>query len=75
MKFTKQEQTLLHRVMRELGRRGGKASANSLTPEQRRARATKAAHAAAKSLTSAERSAKAAKAGRARQANARGGSK
>jgi len=75
VKFTKQEQTLLHRVMRELGRRGGKASANSLTPQQRRARATKAAHAAAKSLTSAERSAKAAKAGRARQANARGGSK
>lgn len=68
MKFTKPEQTLLNRVMRELGRRGGKASANSLTPEQRRARATKAAHAAAKSLTPAGRSAKAAKAGRARQA-------
>lgn len=75
MRFTKQEQTLLRRVMRELGRRGGKASANSLTPEQRRARATKAAHAAAKSLTPAERSAKATKAGRARQAKARGDSK
>jgi hypothetical protein len=66
--FTKQEKSLLRRVMRELGRRGGKASANSLTPEQRRARATKAAHAAAKSLTPTERSSKAAKAGRARQA-------
>ncbi len=61
--------------MRELGRLGGKASANSLTPAERSARATKAAHAAAKSLTPAERSAKAAKAGRARQAKARGDSK
>jgi hypothetical protein len=68
MKFTKQEQTLLHRVMREFGRRGGKASAQSLSPEQRSERATKAARAAAKSLSPAERRAKAAKAGRARQA-------
>lgn len=71
MNFTKQERTLLRRVMRELGRRGEKASAARMTPEQRQQRATKAARAAANSLSPAERRAKAVKAGRARQAKRR----
>jgi hypothetical protein len=42
MRITKEQQALLSAALRELGRRGGKASAAALTPEQRRARAVKA---------------------------------
>lgn len=42
MRITKQQRAVLSRVMRQLGRQGGKASAARLTPEQRRARSTKA---------------------------------
>jgi len=45
MKITKSQRALLSTVMRELGRRGGKASAAALTPEERRAKATKAGRA------------------------------
>ncbi len=45
MKVTAREQKLLSRVLRELGRKGGRASARVLTPEQRTARARKAGRA------------------------------
>ena len=42
MKFTKQQRALLSAVMRDLGRWGGLATAARMTPEQRRARSSKA---------------------------------
>jgi hypothetical protein len=42
MRITKEQQALLSATLRELGRRGGKASAAALTPEQRHARGVKA---------------------------------
>jgi hypothetical protein len=47
MKFTKQQRALLSAVMRDLGRRGGLATAANMTPEQRRARSSKALQARA----------------------------
>ena len=46
-RISKKERASLTSVLRELGRRGGKASASALTPEQRRARAVKAGNASA----------------------------
>ncbi|MEK7750438.1 MAG: hypothetical protein AAB654_00885 [Acidobacteriota bacterium] len=38
----------MSRIMREMGRKGGKTAAQQMTPEQRRERARKAAAASAK---------------------------
>lgn len=42
LKITARQRSVLRNVMRELGRRGGKASAKALTAEQRRAKARRA---------------------------------
>jgi hypothetical protein len=69
--MSKKERDVLAKVLRQLGSIGGKASADSLTPEQRRARARKAGKASAKSLSRDERRARAVKAGKASAAKRR----
>jgi hypothetical protein len=45
--------TLMHQVMAEMGSRGGKRSLETMSPEQRSARAKKASEAAAQKRTAA----------------------
>ena len=55
------------RIVAEMGRKGGKASAAALTPEQRQARASAAGKASAAAMTPKQRKERARRAGSARR--------
>ena len=59
MTLTQVERTKMSRIMSEYGRRRGKATARRMRPDERSARASKAALAAAANMTAEERTARA----------------